>query len=437
MSKTTLNMKQVQEHFAAVREDKALPLEVGDVKGYLKEDLPKFCQELVDIRLGNIMSEDGKKFRARHVDFGFAVVNRYGLAKAEKLPNGEKQADLKTMLGYLGFDTAVMSFSDIADATGLGTMNTVSFEALMKESFAAPASVSDINSAFRFILPEVVLQAVRTGYVHSAYYNNWIAGSQPSPQQKATLPRILRGDTMPYKIKEGGLIPSGSLAFDKKEVNTYKVGIGFKITDELLMQSSLDMLFLFLQEVGNDMAIGTDVEALDVLVNGEQADLSESSPVIGVTDTAVGLQMEDVDRVMTRMNRLNFRVNRIIASEDIKNADLNADYASRERMKLEDYTGLPVDVHKLPTASQVMFIDTTRAMVQMNFGGMKVERIRRPETQIEETYVTMFIGFFKVRRDAAVIVDTTVAYSGTIGATGGFPSYMDIDSRISATFRVA
>jgi hypothetical protein len=277
--------------------------------------------------------------------------------------------------------------------------------------------------------------AIRTGFVNGSMASNWILGSQNMSQTKLVMPRIERGNGRASKVAEGANIPVGSLRFGKKDVSVFKVGTGFSITDELVEGSSIDMMFEFLQEAGNDMSIGRDVEAMRVLVSGEQADGSESTPIIGVTDTAAGLQLADIDRVVERMRRLNRPANRIITSETIKQKDLNSEYSARERILLEAYFGRPVDCHVLPTLRQLLFLATDKSMVELNYKTMKVERQRNPQNQTDDMYVSTYIGFAKVRRDATVIVDTEVAFSPTIGAAGGFPAYMDIDARISEAFK--
>ena len=228
----------------------------------------------------------------------------------------------------------------------------------------------------------------------------------------------------------------GSVKFGQKYVDTFKIGTGIQLTDELILSTSLDIFFLFMQEVGNDMRIGADTLAIDILINGEQASGTESAPVVG-TDDGSTFTYKDIKRVFTRMRRLSQPATRIIAGEedtiDITGIDKFEGFNGDTRLSsIRSIVGVPdqfdMDVYPLP-ADQIMFVAPDRAMIKLQFGGMKVERERDIQTQKEIMVITDYINFAIVKRDARVILtkgDTLVNLP--------FPSYMDIDARIAETF---
>jgi len=81
-------------------------------------------------------------------------------------------------------------------------------------------------------------------------------------------------------------------------------------------------------------------------------------------------------------------------------------------------------------SNQIMLLDSTKAMAKLQYGSMKMEERRNPQTQENEIFVSDYIGFSIIRRDARLIIDKSVLFSAQ-----GFPAYMDIDARINEAFK--
>lgn len=424
-------LSKVKEYNRALRTPKAVLPDVdeNDVKHTIEETMTEFKKEIYDTRQGKVEHpKTGKMLPARDISFAQAVELKYG-------------ADLETFYEHLGIYTSADTLESAANRLGINSFNRATLEAILVEAgqFASPNSTKDFPTDYRFLIAEVVTQAIRTGYQNASQHENWIASTQNMPQRKLTMPRIERGNSMPMKINEGAAIPTGSLRFGKKDVSVYKIGTGFDMTDELITASTIDLVLVFLAEVGNDMSIGADVEALRTLVSGEQPDLSESAPVVGVLDTTKGYQYKDFKKIFSRMARLKRPAGRLVTSEDdsvdITSIDRFEGFQGDTRLaSIQTIIGVPErfenDVHVLPTG-QILFLADKMAMVKLRHKGLTVERRRNPQTQVEELYVSDHIGFAILRRDARVLLDKTVNFSAA-----GFPAYMDIDSRIAEAFKI-
>jgi hypothetical protein len=412
-----LELDRVQKHFKE-KTARGVGLEKEtDVRETLEKDLPKLAKEIALTRRGQLQDKKGNTIAPYDVTFDEALKLFYAI-------------DTKTYLKALGIYSQSDKVYTMAQKFGLDHLSKATFEDLMigHSSFGLPAATSDINSDYRFIIPEIAGQAIRTGYLHAAAHGNWIATTQNLAQQELTMPQILRGDAMPTIVNEGGNIPMGSLSFGKKKVNTFKIGTGFSVTDELLLASTLDLFFIFLQEVGSDMAIGADTLAVSTLVNGEQADGSESAPVIGAGSVNT-LGTLDLRRIRARLGRLKTAINRAIMSEDDSLSDLNASNTSREEKSPAEYLGIPVDEWVLPP-DQSLYLNSRAAMAKLSYRGLLTERRRNPQKQEEELFISDWIGFAIIKRDARVILDKSVTFDST-----PFPAYMDIDARINQAFK--
>jgi len=422
-----IEQRRIIKHHLEMAASNGVGLEKeNDVRESMEELLDDFAKQVFDTRQGNFVDPYGNKLPPRSVPIERATLSYFG-------------CDFKQFLNSLHIDTNGMTFSQVAKRLGIDNLNVSQFEKMLVEhsSFSNPLSTPNIDTSFRFILPEIFTNAINTGYQHSALHQNWIANTINISQQKVTMPLILRGDGMPSRVNEGANIPVGTIRYSRKDAEVFKVGTGFNITDELLDGSSLDLVFQALQEIGNDMSIGADTEAIEILLNGEQADLSESAPVVGTIDGAT-FQYQDFKRVFTRMQRLGRPANRIIASEDdtinITSIDRFEGFDGNTRLStIRSIMGVPevfdMDTYVLPD-NQILYLAQQRCMVKLQYRGMLIETRRNPENQTEELFVSDWIGFAIVARDARVIQDRSITYAGN-----EFPTYMDIDTRISEAYK--
>lgn len=424
-------IEKLREHnLSLIANNGAGPLNAVDVRDTVQEALPSFAKEVSNLRRGKAVDARGNEIGPVDISFEDALKLHFN-------------TDAKTLMAQLGVHSKSMSLEQTARTLGCDNFTLNSMEELMVSAsnfdsvLGTPASTTQVDSDYRFLIPELIGAAIRTGYINSALHPNWIAATQNMSKRKITMPHIKRGDGMPSKIAEGANIPMGSVQFGQKEAGVFKIGTGFKLTDELIAESALDVLFIFLQEVGNDMSIGADVLALNVLLQGEQISGSESAPVVGVA-TPGTLAYTDIKKVFTRMTRLNQPASRIITSENdainITGIDKFEGFQGDTKLaSIKTIVGVPekfdIDVH-VPPASQMIFLDPTRAMMKLNFRGMVTERRRNPQNQTEELFISDHIGFAIIKRDARVVLDKSVS----IGSSP-FPSYMDIDSRIQEAFK--
>lgn len=408
-----------------------------------------FAKQLVEARLGKAKDRKGFKIAPRSVSLVEAIHKYYGITApnedmyGKKLSRKEKsmyilKKFLKQQEIFFGEDTlytvAQRFGNDNLDA---GECVKAMF-AHSTQSLDATATTASIDVDWRFIIPELILAAIRIDYEGASMNVNWIATTINISQKEVKMPQIRRGNTVPKKTAEAESMPFGSLKFGQKSAEVYKVGVGFEITDELLERSTLDMLFTFLGELGIDMGIGADNEAITVLLNGEQSNGSESAPVIGVDNTTTGFQYLDIKRGTSRMQRLRRNVNRLISDEEdglvITGLSRFEGFDGVTRLSnIQSILGVPEtlqhDVYAMP-ADQVMLLASDQCMAKLQYRSMKVEQDRNIQNQTNRVFVSDYVGFVIIRRDARLLLDKSVTF-----AAQGFPAYMDVDARIAESFK--
>lgn len=421
---------------------------VGESMKLYDDDMESFAADLYATRMGKKIDPHTERvLPAQDLSFAQAIERRYKIIPPTSLAGKQlsrKDQEMFVINRYMLQNGVLMSHDTLQTlAQRFGASSMLEKKDIINlmnghSSYGAVNNTGDIPNDFRFIIPEVILAAIRIDYEASALNQNWIGNTVNITKRKVTLPQIRRGNAGAKIIKEGESIPFGTVKFGQKEVTVFKVGIGFQITDELVADSTIDMVFQFLGEVGNDMSIMDDVEAHRVLVNGDQDDNSESAPVIGV-ETPTAFAYRDLRKSISRMVRLKRNVSRIISSEN-DGVDLSLlpefiGFAGDRRLgDFQTILGVPTTLVNdvwAQTAGQIILLDPNSAMMKLNYGSMTTETRRDPQNQTSEIFVTKHVGFAIKRRDGRLVVDKDLDFN----AGNGFPEYMDIDARISEAYK--
>lgn len=309
-----------------------------------------------------------------------------------------------------------------------------------RASIQSLMTTGEIPEGYRWLIPEVIREAVRQGLRKPSIYSNLIASEETVGQLQVNMPRINLSSAKMSKLGEGETIPMGNVSFGQKIVKLQKIGTGLKITDEVINYVSLNVLSMYLQDVGVHMNLSMDTLAIDTLINGDQDDNSEAAPVVGVASAGT-LTYEDLLLVMIRMSRLGRTPQSMLSDEamfmttyglaEFKNSGVREPLDTTLSIRTPLPKSLAYDIHgAMPDTNQVMFIDRTGALIKLNAQGLQVESARIAEAQISGTYVTQTTGFASMFRDARVILDKSV----TIGASP-FPAYMNVSAYENSLFR--
>jgi hypothetical protein len=281
----------------------------------------------------------------------------------------------------------------------------------------------------RWIIPEIYREALLLGYRDAPIWPNIIASEENTAGLSQIIPYINMSDAAPRKVGEGETIPLGTLSYGQKQFKIYKVGRGISLTYEVLQYASLNVVKLFLADFGLKMGHAFDTLAIDCLINGDQADGSESAPVIGTTTSSK--VYKDFLRIWIRMARMGRKPSVIIGGEaaGLLTLDLtefktpvSGSPQHTLTMKTPVPTGASYFIHGNVPDHHEIILDPAKAMIKFNAQPLKVESERIVSNQTEAFYATITSGFARMFRDAAIIMDDAQLWSNT-----PFPAYMDID----------
>lgn len=286
------------------------------------------------------------------------------------------------------------------------------------------------DQSIRWIVPEIIREAVTLGMRQAPFYPNIIASDQPISGLTAIMPSINMSDATPAKINEAETIPLGDISFGQKSVRLFKIGKGFKITDEVKNYVSLDVLGIYLRDFGVQLGYAMDSLAIDTVINGNKVDGSESCPVIGVT-TSGKIAYKDLLRIWVRAARMGRNFQTMIGSEDqaIELLDL-PEFKDRKsgttQATLDVKSPVPnkasMYIHPGTPKDDILLIDPSSALIKLTARQLMMESERIVSNQTEAVYASLTTGFSKMYNDAALLIDSKKEFS-----TYGFPDSMNID----------
>lgn len=284
----------------------------------------------------------------------------------------------------------------------------------------------------RWISPEIFLDPVQRGAIQAAFYNDLIIDEINVGNTKVTMPRIELSDAQLMDSEEAATIEEGTVTYGDKDVKVTKLAKGIKITDEAVKFNSINFLLLWFTQLGRKFAAKLNGKAVTVLVNGEQADLSENAAVIGIGDTVEGTQYRDILYAWTKMGLIGRLANHLVAG-----VEMTVDYLDMPAVRERQNAGsalLPTNLRiPIPSSSdifpasqvaddQILLVDPTVAMVQLTAQALMGESERFASKGLSGTYFTVYTGFAIVQRDGRVVIDRTLARAGN-----DFPSWFDAE----------
>lgn len=287
------------------------------------------------------------------------------------------------------------------------------------------------NEGVRWIIPEIIRAAIVLGIRKAPFYPEIIAYDEHVAGLQVTMPHINMSDATPAKVNEAETIPLGDISYGEKSVSIFKIGKGFKITDEVRDYVSIDVLGIYLRDFGIQLGYALDALAMDVLLNGNMIDGSESAPVIGVYDTNKGIQYRDLLHLWVRASRLGRNYQNIIGGEDqaIDMLDLpefKDRHSGTTQATLNIKSPVPNQanfyIHPGTPDNQLLLIDKAAALIKLTAKELMLESERIVSNQTQATYATLTTGFCKMYHDAAVLLASDKKFS-----EHGFPGFMTID----------
>lgn len=278
------------------------------------------------------------------------------------------------------------------------------------------------DESYRWLVPELIRDAIRKGFINAPIYPQLIAGEESIAQPTQVMPYwdMTGLDNKPKDLGLGESMELGTIKYGQKTVRISKSGIGIELADECIQYTPISLLSIFLADMGAKLGSSLTAKAITCLINGEQADASEAASTIGIT-TANTLAYADFIRMGVRGSLINRSWTKFLANETLMNTILNLAEFKPSANNAAPVLGLnlktPVPknydafVHSSVPDGKIIFLDSGAAMVKLTAQPLRVEADRIVQRQINGTYCSLTTGFAILFRDGRVIVDTAQAFS--------------------------
>ncbi len=278
----------------------------------------------------------------------------------------------------------------------------------------------------RWLVPEIFRDAIRLGFINSPIHKDFIIREEAAPQPTQIMPywdmTLLPNN--PQVVGAAESLPMGQIKFGQKTVRINKSGIGIEITDEAIQYTNISLLSIFLADMGVKLGSTLSQQAVNVLINGEQADGSAAAGVVG-TGTQGSIAFADMVRAFTRGSLRNRKWFRCIGNEDMINTLMNTP-AFMERqinpwgrpqltLNTKTKTTYEIDVytHNSVPEGELIMTDPDVTMVQLTAQPLRVESERIIQRQISGTYATITTGFAIVFQDGRIVLTTNSNFAST------------------------
>lgn len=298
--------------------------------------------------------------------------------------------------------------------------------------------VSMPDTSVRWLIPEIYRDAIRLGYRRGPIYQALIAASQNVKGLEVTQPYYNMSDAAAFYTGVAESIRLGDVSFGQKTVGLRKLARGISVPYEVLNFSALNAVSLFLGDFGIKLGHQKDMLALHTLINGEQANGSESAATIGVA-TPGTLVYKDLLKPFVRGSRLGRNFATQVSGEDFAIDMLDLDeYSKREAgttaKNLNIKTPIPQSadlyIHSGVPTNKLLLVDPTLAMIEYNAQALLVEAEKIVSNQTEATYVSLITGFGIAYRDARLLLDKSISFG-----SNGFPAWMDPSTQEQTVFK--
>lgn len=350
---------------------------------------------------------------------------RAGTLKILNSPKGDVVLGKKdmSMIEYLG-----VMYPDGKDKDGVFDIQHVYNELGINPNVMTVEQLIDLDQDTKWIVPEIFRDAIRKGIRSSPNYTKLVAASETIAQPQQNMPYWNLSDAEPKSVNQGETIPKGTVSYGSKLVTITKQGMGVSLTYEAIQFSSLNMLSIFLEDVGIKLGQKLDKALVDILVNGDQANGDESAAVIGVSNPVIGLLYKDLLYAWIRGSRLGRLYSTMVASEVSANTIMNlTEFKDKQAGTPQQSVVLNATIPSQSqiyltgqiSETQVILMDVARALVQLTATPLTVEGEKIISKQIQDTYASITTGFANIFRDARVIIDSSLDV-----ATNDFPAYM-------------
>lgn len=283
----------------------------------------------------------------------------------------------------------------------------------------------------RWLLPELFRDAIRKGLNYAPFHPNLVAINENINGMALTMPALDYSGDASVALRdhtEAATISEGTIRWSEKQVSIRKKARGLRQTYEALMFVPVNLAAVYFEDMGTRLGADLDKDAINVLINGDQADASEAATVMGTTTgVASTFAYTDLVRAWVRMQRIGRPTTAMVMDEASALVVLDMEafkrtYAGGEArvpVQFNWRTPLPgtqdIYVHSTVPVNKIVLVDTTKALAQLTAMPLLIESDKIVNRQVLGEFASIITGFANIFTDARLVLDL----ASTVAANAG------------------
>jgi len=286
-------------------------------------------------------------------------------------------------------------------------------------------TIPELNKNFKWLIGETVTEAVRSTLQQRAIYRRLVNKMETVPFDSIKVPVFKNPNGIFQELREGETVKMGTMEFDEIAMETKDIGCAFKLTDRAARNLKINIVQAQIAgSVGVNLDIQLTNEAVDRLINGNNAASLDAAPVIGVTTPGSFDYDNDWLELVIGMSELGYSPNVVLGVRQmVKEVYALPEFKGFDGVATKANLGgilMPADYFvqatgAMPAASpsggQLLFVDPRFAMAHYTTKPLMMENVRNIESLTEKFVVSSTSCFVKELADAAMILDSTVNVS--------------------------
>jgi hypothetical protein len=240
----------------------------------------------------------------------------------------------------------------------------------------------------------------------------------------------LKFNGQPQITAEAETFPEATITLGTEIARMQKKGITLRMSEEFVRANPIDVVAEWLIYLGRRHQLMEDDAAVLTLVNGDLSTGSNAAPVVGVADTATGVDYVDFLKCWTRGSVIGENFYSLIANETMSHKIALIDEFKERRQGKSQITIVnrpePATIDRFVNnsvpANQIVLLDRSHAMKQRVFQPVRIDRSFKPESWENGITIGYISAFEKVGDKATIIIDESLSFS-----EHPFPNWLTID----------
>ncbi len=266
------------------------------------------------------------------------------------------------------------------------------------------------------LFPEFIARMVREGLEEKNILPSIIATTTniDSDSYRSIYMDVAEDDKKLRRVAEGAKIPVTKIKTKENVVNVFKYGRTLEASYEALRRKKVDVVSVFLRQIGAQILRDQLIDAVDVIINGDDNNNSAASYTVG-TDPITGVAgTVGYDQILDFWAEFEpYEMNTILAPKAMllgvlkldEFKDPQAGFNFQKTGQLMSPLGANLNRLDAVPAGKIIGMDKRYCLEFVVEQGVMTEYDKIIDRQLEQTVISQVAGFAKLFKEAAKVLN--------------------------------